>query len=541
MPRRVWCWLLHILTGAPFFTSLKIRMKTTHTLLDVRVAAALTAALAWPAAAQAQTVASLPDPTTQTAGMQALRITDLVQALRSSNKAIRSKLAESRITATSIERAQAAFQPTASVSAVRGLSVTQNTYEEELIRKNLGTYERESNDYNASVTQLLSTGAKLELHTSLSKFVTNNNAQDPGRPPGVYDNRTNYGFTLTQPLARDAGNAITMARVDVAKMDTQASEFAARDTETSVVAEAMMAYHELTFAQHRVQASQDKIANAKRLLGEVRAMNQGGRLPDADVWEVENALGRYQSGLSEALQLERERANRLRTMVLSVAVQGAASVRTVDALPEVVAVAVQAADSLQGALERRDDFRMRKVQAEREGVQLTYSQNQSRPRVDLVASYGQGALEYTSTQTFWPANARDYPTWTMGVQMSFPLGKNRQAQADIDAAVLRRDDALLALQALEVQIANDIDTSLTMLRSAADRWKLWHEVHSRETQQLQAEKQKFAAGRSDTREVLLREERVVNSLLSVLEQQLAYARADVMLQAAQGTLLDQFR
>ena len=147
-------------------------MKTTHVFSTIRVAAVLSVAfgLALHSAAQAQGEPgpAAPDASVApVAGMQAYRMTDLVQALRSSNKAIRSKLTETRITATGIERASAAFQPTASLSAVRGISVTKNTFEEELIRKDLGIYERESNDYSAGVTQLLPTGAKLELRTSL--------------------------------------------------------------------------------------------------------------------------------------------------------------------------------------------------------------------------------------------------------------------------------------------------------------------------------------------------------------------------------------
>jgi outer membrane protein TolC len=121
------------------------------------------------------------------------------------------------------------------------------------------------------------------------------------------------------------------------------------------------------------------------------------------------------------------------------------------------------------------------------------------------------------------------------------MGPNRQARADVEAAVVRREDALLALEALQVQITNDIDTSLAMLQSSAENWQLWKEVHEREKKQLEAERRKFSGGRSDTREVLLREERVINSLLSVREQQLVHARAQVMLQSAQGTLMDRFR
>ena len=511
-------------------------------LLYAPTALILSMGLALHATGLAQTVGSAGRDTTATAQpQQALSLKDLVDQVRVNNKAIRSKQAESRITATGVERAAGAFQRTATINTTRGMSSTKNTFEEDLVRQGQGVYERTANDYTAGISQLLPSGGKLEVKSSLSRFITNINNQTTPRPPGLLDNRSQFGFTLTQPLARDAGTEVTRARLNVAQLDASAAEHTARDTETSVVAEASILYHELTFAQHRVKAAHERIANAQRLLQEAQAMKRGGRLPETDVWEVENALGRYQAGLGEALQQEREKTNRLRTMLMSVSSNDPRSLRTTDPLPEVGVGQINQEDSLRTALERRDDFLMRKVQVEREGIQVSYSKNQMLPRVDLVTGYGVGALEYSSRKALTASNAVDYPTWSVGLQLSFPMGPNRQARADVEAAVVRREDALLALEALQVQITNDIDTSLAMLQSSAENWQLWKEVHEREKKQLEAERRKFSGGRSDTREVLLREERVINSLLSVREQQLVHARAQVMLQSAQGTLMDRFR
>ena len=51
----------------------------------------------------------------------------------------------------------------------------------------------------------------------------------------------------------------------------------------------------------------------------------------------------------------------------------------------------------------------------------------------------------------------------------------------------------------------------------------------------------LTAGRSDMREILLREERAINARLAVVEQQVAWSKADVLLEAAQGQLLDRWR
>jgi outer membrane protein TolC len=351
--------------------------------------------------------------------------------------------------------------------------------------------------------------------------------------------------TVTQPLAKDGGFEVTRARTVVAQLDAAVANHAQAETESSVVAEAVMAYYELVLAQHRVQAAQEKIRTGQRLLSEARGLVRQGRLPESDLLEVENSLSRFQAGLAEAVQGQRERQNRLRTLLMSGQGPEAKSWQAADALPEVdagkagsaAAAQTPAEQALRLALESRPDYLMQKKVIEREGVQLVYAQNQALPRIDLVASYGRNGLAYSATNAFRWGTMSEYPTWSIGVQVQVPLGENKMGRADIAAATMRRENALLTLKALEVQIANDIDTSVNLLGSAVERWSHWYDVARREQQQLEVERKRFASGRSEMREILMREERSINSRLMVLEQQTAYAKAQVVLESAQGILL----
>ncbi len=484
--------------------------------------------------------AQLAAPVVQpSADVVTLSLKDLLTQVLAANKDIRSKRAEIGIAATGIDRAAAAFQPVATLSATDGRNRQPNTYEEALTRGQSSYYSRDGQDYSAGLSQLLPTGAKLEAKITLSSFITNINQMAVGRPEGAKDNRAFWGLTLTQPLAKDGGFAVTKARTLVAGLDLAVAEHTQGETESSVVAETSLAYYELVLAQHRVLAAQEKIRTGRLLLTEARALSSQGRLPESDVWEVENSLSRFQAGLSEAVQGERERLNRLNTLVMTATGSGLQAWRASDALPVVSRQdpGIGAEQSVRLAMDSRHDFLMQKKLLEREGVQLVYAQNQALPRIDLVASYGRNGLAYSASTAFSTDAMRGYPGWSMGLQMQIPLGENRQGRADIAAANLRRENALLAIKALEVQIANDIDTSLKMRASAAERWSHWQDVARREQQQLELERKRFSAGRSEMREILMREEKTVNSRLMVLEQQVAFAKAQVILESAQGTLL----
>ena len=463
----------------------------------------------------------------------------MVGRLLGTNRTVLSKQYEGEIAATGIDRAKGAFQPALSLSAQNGRSLTQNTVEEKLVRNNADIYDKYGQDYALAMSQLLETGAKVEAKASLSSFSTN--LIKGSLPPDGRYNRAYYGIGMTQPLARDAGPDVTSARLRQAELDSVAAQSANRDTESSVAAEAILSYHDLLLGQQKVTVAVEKIAMGERLLVQARDLNRQGRLPQSDVWEVESSLLRYQGLLSEARQAELERINKLRTLLMLATGDELYRLKASDPLPSVDAQPVQVQDSLKTALQQREDLRMRKTLLQREGIQLAYAANQMLPRIDLLASYGLNGLSLSAESAFSRPATAAYVTWSVGVQLAMPLGENKQAKADLVAAQMRQKDALLAIQALEVSIANDVETSVGLLQSSVERWRLGREVAQREQQQLALELKRLASGRSDFREVLAREERVINARFAVTEQQVAYAKADTLLQAAQGTLLARFR
>ncbi|MEN9763806.1 MAG: hypothetical protein RI906_3632 [Pseudomonadota bacterium] len=471
-----------------------------------------------------------------------LRLEELVSRLREVNKDILIKRAERDIAATGIDRAAAAFQPIGKLGATRSRNNQPNTYEEALARSLSSYYLRDGNDYSAGVTQLLATGARLEVGSTLSDFVTNINQMASGRPPGARDNRANWAVTLVQPLARDGGTEVTSARGRVADLDLAVADHNRLEGESVAVASAIMGYYELVLAQHRVSAAQEKVETARGLVVQARELARKGLLPETEVWDVQNTVSRYLASLDEARQGVLELQDRLNTLLLANALQDSKRWQAVDPLPEIPSQLTDAGldEAYRRALESRQDFQKLRKQLEREGVQLTYVTNQAQHRLDMTASYGLGGLAYSAGTAYDQTLRTNYPRWSIGLQLEIPIGKNLEGQANLAAAAIRRENALLELKALEVQIANDLHTSVNMMSSAVRRWVQWQEVAKREQQQVEFERQRFAAGRVATREILMREERAVNARLTLIEQQATYARARVVFESAQGTLLQRW-
>jgi len=515
--------------------------------LGIVVVAAGVGVLATVAGAHAQ--AGRPEAVSTTSVTTALTLKEFVAQLRKENQSIASKRTAQEIAATGIPRARAAYDTVATVAATRSLSRQKSTYEEAVGRgqdtEEVPVYSRDGNDFTVGVSQLLPTGATIEAKTSLSQFISSvdqyNAATDPEdtRPPGARNNRGTVGLSLTQPLLKDFGPSVTNARIRVAEIESKGALASSLEVESNVVVEGILGYLDLIVAQQRVTAARERIRNGERLLSEAQALARQGRLAEADVWEVESALDRYRSAFSESEHARYERANKLATMVMRVNKEPAAQLRAMESLPATFSSIPSLESALQVAMDRREDLRRAKFDLEREGIQLAYAKNQRLPRLDLVATYGINGLEYSASRAMGYSRMEDYPNWTLGLQLTFPL-ENRQAKADFAAASLRQKDALLALKALEVGITNDVDTSLKLRQSALERWGWWQASAAREARHVTVEREKFRAGRSDIREVLLREERLINAQLAAIEQQASVVKAEALLQASQGVLLEQY-
>ena len=467
-----------------------------------------------------------------------LSLPQFVRQVLLANKAVLSKRNEQELADAAVSRAGSVFQPQVELAAANARSRVQNTLEEELLRQGLGLYERKSQDYSVALSSLVSSGAKVEVKGTMSRFLTNINENLRGSD--AYDYKAYYGFTVTQPLARDAGVEVTGSRVRVAELDADAARQATTDTESSAVAEAILTYLDLGLAQQRLAAWNEKIVIAERLAVDAKSLVKLGRLPETDIWEVENNLARYRAGASEAGQAVIERINKMRGLLLLTAADGWAPLRAVDALPQLSQARLDLDHDLQTAFDKRPDYRMRKLMVEREGVQLVFAQNQKLPRVDLVASYGLNGLAQSINPSLDYSRNADFSSWSIGLQVSVPLGENRQAAADLRAALVRKQDALLGLKAVESSLANDIDNSHAVIRSSIERYRLFAEIADRESRLAQAVRLNLQAGRGDMRELLIIEERVINSRTAMQEQSVANAKGLVLLALAQGTLLESY-
>jgi outer membrane protein TolC len=144
---------------------------------------------------------------------------------------------------------------------------------------------------------------------------------------------------------------------------------------------------------------------------------------------------------------------------------------------------------------------------------MQYFEDQSRPALDLNASYGAAGLGGTAFRRagagvdavitevvpggYFDALSsltnRAYPSWNLNVTMSYPIGGN-QADAQFARAKIQRQQAVTRLRALEVQIAAEVANAALTAQSNLKRVEAATVAREFAQKRLEAEQSRFEVG-----------------------------------------------
>jgi outer membrane protein len=207
---------------------------------------------------------------------------------------------------------------------------------------------------------------------------------------------------------------------------------------------------------------------------------------------------------------------------------------------EPVPVDIEAA--VRNALENRTDVVSARKSLERYDYSVQYTKNQLLPQVDLTAGYGAagaggtqlirdpafgGPVVGTIPGGYGAAGAggtqlirdpafggpvvgtipggygdaldevfgRDYPTWSVGLQLSYAI-PNRSLKASAAAARINKDQALASYRRLELLVAQEVRTAARGVESGFKRVASTQAARRLAAERLDAEEKKFAAGMS---------------------------------------------
>jgi outer membrane protein TolC len=361
------------------------------------------------------------------------------------------------------------------------------------------------------VNQLLPTGTSYSLGWNSARSTSTN----------LFTNfepllSSNLAFNVSQPLFRNRTIDTYRQLLLTTRKDRDAADVSLHATIASTTRNVKNAYWDLAFARENLQAQQQSLDLAKRALADNEKRVQIGTMAPIDIVEAQSEVARNEEVVIVAEAAIKQAEDRLRALILNPSSPDfwTTSLEPSEPMP-FTAVAVDVDGATKRAVDNRTDVQLAKNSIEKSDINLKYFRTQVLPDISANLAYqtngvgGDQLTPITSLTGTQPARTvvsqrgygsvlgdvitSQYPTWTFGVTVSYPIGGSTQ-QANLARAKLQYDQAKTQLTNLEMQIGTQVRDAARQVQTNAKRVDSARAARDLAEQKLAAEEKKFAAG-----------------------------------------------
>jgi outer membrane protein TolC len=356
------------------------------------------------------------------------------------------------------------------------------------------------------------TGGQVEVSWANQRSDTNN-AFTTFNP--IY--RSFIQLNITQPLLRNFSIDAPRRQLKLSKINRQISDIQFRQEVIGVVATTKLYYYDLVYAIDNLRAANDSLNLAKKLLEENEIRVRVGTMAPLDIVEARSEVAAREEAVIVAENLVGNTEDNLKRVIFP---ENDPSMWATRVIPTTAPVAepmdVNLDAAVRNALDNRTDVVAARKALERSDLDVLYRNNQVKPRLDIQAGYGGSGAGGTQIireppiggeivetipggygDALGEAFGNDFPTWNVGVQFSWAI-PNRTNKALRAQAQLSREQALVSLRRLELQVAQEVRTAGRAVYSGFKRVASASAARELMAERLDAEQKKFDAGMSTT-------------------------------------------
>ncbi len=413
------------------------------------------------------------------------------------------------------------------------------------------TLARTTTAYNFSWQQQFALGLDYSISFQNQRASTNS-AFSSYNP--LYD--TSVSAQITQPLLKNLHLNANQRQMVVAQNGERVARYQFEQRVMDVVRDVHNAYWDLVGSMRALEVAQRSLELAQELVENNRVQVEVGTMAPIDILEAEAEVAAREEALllaEEAIERNGDTLNRLINDPDSENFWET-TIRPVDE-PSVTAVEIDLEASVRTALQRRPELGQSRTDLDTGNYNVRYTRNQVRPQIDLVGSLlfsglggnrierGGFAGEIIEEIPGGYNDALDqlfggkFRDWTLGVNLSYPLGHSTEVAAHAQAQLdVRGQSAAIRSQELIItQEVRDTARSVETNRKRIDATRVARELAVR---RLEAEQRKFDLGMSTSFLVVQAQRDLVQAAVNELVATIDYTKALVAFERARGTLLD---
>jgi outer membrane protein TolC len=467
-----------------------------------------------------------------------LTLNELIQRVLERNEGIQGRILEVEIARKKALAEKGIFEP----EMVTSYDRVANKRRIGLQDKSLGipgqVFSEHNNVYNAGLEGLIPSGAKIKLGYSLRDNANNINPSPFSSPLPYFTNEwvSFAGLSATQPLLKNFGFTTSLAGIRLAALASDIAFQEYRRQLMILISTAEASYWNLYMAQEQMLFFKESVGVAETILKDNQSKVRAGKGSELEVLEAEAGLGLRRSKQSDAREKFFEAISRLNSLYADTSASSNRLVVAID-VPEVTQVPLSYQDSYLAAVELNPDYLGQTKKIASENIRVAYAKNQRLPQLDLKASYGLNGLGHDHDQALHDMERRDFPSWSVGVELHVPITGGIRTRNELDAAKLKQKQALVALKEIETQVGTAIDIAMRKVRATQDSVRSYQSVVNYSQNLLAAQMARLEVGKVESRKVLEVDADLFEAKNSMLEAQVQFRRALLELELIEGTLL----
>lgn len=386
---------------------------------------------------------------------------------------------------------------------------------------------------------------------------------------------TSFNFSITQPLLRGRGFDQNRRVIEIAKRNLSLTDTQFRQRSIEIITNVQRAYWDLVYALRNLQVQRDGVRDAKEQLEHNKRLVDEGQLAPIDVVAAETQVANIEQGVYEALETVGRAENTLKNLIAQNKDDAlwSESVVPTDSV-DLEAPRTTLPEALGLALENRPEIEINKVQKDINELDQKFFRDQTKPQIDLVASYTSAGVggnlnpnfvnpllrncvvdptlpecvaaaqaQQTLLQsvggagtTFTDILTNKYPVYRAGITFNLPFGNNT-AKANLGKSLVQGTQIQTQRQQIEQNIQVDVRNALQAVRTSEARLRSAAISRDNSQKQYESEQRKLDAGQSDVYKVLERQTALINARSNELRAQTELNKAIADLQRATGNSL----
>lgn len=364
--------------------------------------------------------------------------------------------------------------------------------------------------------------------------------------------QSGFQIAYSQPLLKDRKLDAARQQHIIASRDQSSSALKYSEAVVQTLAAVKQAYWTLKAAVANVTVQQRSLELAYQLARENRSRVEVGLTPPIDLVQAEAEVAQRRENLIFATAASEDAEDHLRRLIMDPSDTSFWRVHLdpIDDAPSSVPVADLDA-MIANALNQRYDLARAHNDLENARTNVEFLSNQKLPDVRLETSYsgtGLGGTELLRTGSFpgivsgtrrtgfgdvlGQTFGQNYPTWSLGVTVSYPLGHSYE-DAVAARAELERRQVSRRIASLELQVAENIRQAARQVRSTAERIDAARAGTTLAESRLDTEQRRYEAGLSTTFLVTQAQRDLLQAQVNLLQATLDHQSSIVSFEALQ--------